>query len=50
MKLADTFGVHGIRTDVARLGSSLREALSANAPVLLEVVLPIMMPPFQIVR
>ena len=50
MKLADAFGVRGIRTDVAGLGPSLREALSANVPVLLEVVLPNMMPPFQIVR
>ena len=49
MKLADAFGVRGLRTDVAGLAASLREALSAGAPVLLEVVLPIMMPPFQIV-
>ena len=49
MKLADAFGVRGLRTDVAGLGASLREALSADVPVVLEVVLPNMMPPFQIV-
>ena len=49
MKLADAFDVRGLRTDVAGLGASLREALSAGAPVVLEVVLPNMMPPFQLV-
>ncbi len=47
LKLADAYGAVGIRTNPAGLGQSLGEALSANAPVLLEVEVPIMMPPFQ---
>ncbi|MCH7653014.1 MAG: thiamine pyrophosphate-binding protein, partial [Chloroflexi bacterium] len=50
MKLAEAFGVMGIRTDPDGLGPALRRALDANAPVLVEVDLPIMMPPFQIVQ
>ncbi len=50
VKLAESFGVVGMRTDVDGLGASLKEALSANSPVLLEVDVPVMMPPFQIVR
>ena len=49
MKLAEAFGVMGIRTDPDGLGLALRRALDANAPVLVEVDLPNMMPPFQIV-
>ncbi len=30
--------------------NTVREALSADSPVLLEVDVPVMMPPFQIVR
>ncbi len=50
MKLADAFGVKGIKTGPGRLGTSLREALDADAPILLEVEVPNMMPPFQIIR
>ncbi|GMQ74971.1 MAG: thiamine pyrophosphate-binding protein [Gammaproteobacteria bacterium] len=50
MKLADACGVAGIRTRPEELGASLREALSVDAPVLLEVEVPIMMPPFQVIR
>ncbi|MCH8109291.1 MAG: thiamine pyrophosphate-binding protein [Chloroflexi bacterium] len=50
VKLAESFGAVGMRTDVDGLGASLKEALAANAPVLLEVDVPVMMPPFQIVR
>lgn len=50
MKLADAFGVVGIRTDSAGFGDALGEALSANAPALLEVEVPVEMPPFQIVQ
>ena len=32
------------------IGDALRQAFEADAPVLLEVELPNMMPPFQIVR
>ena len=50
MKLAEAYGVVGIRTRPDELGASLREALATEAPVLLEVEVPIMMPPFQVVR
>lgn len=50
MKLADAYGVVGMRCNPETLGPALCEALSANAPVLLEVDVPIMMPPFQVVR
>jgi acetolactate synthase-1/2/3 large subunit len=50
VKLAGSFGAVGLRTEPAGLGSALREALAANVPVVLEVVIPNLMPPFQIVR
>ncbi|MDA1188854.1 MAG: thiamine pyrophosphate-dependent enzyme, partial [Chloroflexi bacterium] len=50
MKLAEAFGVMGIRTAPDGLGKALRKALDANAPVLIEVPLPNLMPPFQIVE
>ena len=49
MKLADSFGAVGIRTNSDGFGDALNEALKANAPVLLEVEVPVEMPPFQIV-
>ena len=49
LKLAESFGAVGMRTDPAGFGETLGKALAANAPVLLEVEVPIMMPPFQIV-
>lgn len=49
LKLAEAFGVRGMQADPARIGDALRDALAAEAPVLLEVELPNMMPPFQIV-
>ena len=49
LKLADAFGVRGMRADPARIGDALRDALASDAPALLEVELPNMMPPFQIV-
>ena len=49
LKLAEAFGVRGMQADPARIGEALRDALAADAPVLLEVELPNMMPPFQIV-
>ena len=49
MKLAEAFGAVGLRCDPAGFGGALKEALAANAPVLLEVEVPIMMPPFQVV-
>lgn len=50
MKLADAYGAVGMRCTPETLGATLSEALSTNAPVLLEVDVPIMMPPFQIVE
>ncbi|MCI0440023.1 MAG: thiamine pyrophosphate-dependent enzyme [Chloroflexi bacterium] len=48
--LAQSFGAVGMRTTPDGLGPGLREALRANKPVLLEVEVPNMMPPFQIVK
>ena len=50
VKLAEAFGVTGMRTTPEDLGPALREALRMDAPVVLEVIIPNMMPPFQIVR
>ena len=50
VKLAESFGAVGMRTGPDGLGASLKEALAADAPVVLEVVVPNMMPPFQVVR
>lgn len=47
--LARAFGAVGMRTAPSGLGPALRDALAADAPVLLEVELPNMMPPFQLV-
>ncbi|MBM3944926.1 MAG: thiamine pyrophosphate-binding protein, partial [SAR202 cluster bacterium] len=50
MKLAEAYGVRGVRTEPDGLGPALADALRANAPVLIEVPVPTMMPPFQLVR
>ncbi len=49
MKLAEAFGVVGLRTRPEGFTAALEEALSADAPVLLEVEIPVMVPPFQVV-
>lgn len=49
LKLAEAFGVRGMRAEPDGIGAALREALAADAPVLLEVELGNMMPPFQVV-
>ena len=49
VKLAEAFGAVGMRCDPAGLGTALEAALAEDAPVLLEVEVPIMMPPFQII-
>ncbi|HAL48132.1 MAG: thiamine pyrophosphate-binding protein [SAR202 cluster bacterium] len=49
VKLAESFGAVGMRTNPDGFGDALTKALDANAPVLLEVEVPNMMPPFQIV-
>lgn len=50
VKLAEAHGVRGESTDPDGLGPALRRALNTDAPALVEVKLPNMMPPFQIVR
>ena len=50
VRLAESFGAIGLRTEPEGFGELLQVALDANAPVLLEVTLPNMMPPFQIVE
>ncbi len=50
VKLAESFGAVGMRTEPDGLGPALQQALAANAPVLLEVEVPTMMPPFQVIR
>ncbi len=49
VQLAQSFGAVGMSTDPEGFGEMLEVALNADAPVLLEVVVPNMMPPFQIV-
>ena len=50
VQLAQSFGAVGMSTDPEGFGEMLEVALNADAPVLLEVVVPNMMPPFQIVE
>ena len=50
VQLAQSFGAVGMRTDPEGFGEMLEVALNSDAPVLLEVVVPNMMPPFQIVE
>ena len=50
LKVAEAFGVQGMKAAPDGIGDALQQAFAANAPVLLEVELPNMMPPFQIVR
>ena len=50
VKLAESFGAVGMRTDPDGLDASLEKALATETPAVLEVVVPNMMPPFQIVR
>ena len=49
VKLAESFGAVGLRTDPEGFAELLDVALNTDAPVLLEVELPNMMPPFQII-
>ncbi len=49
VQLAESFGAVGMRTEPEDLDTSLQEALAVNAPVVLEVMLPNLMPPFHIV-
>ncbi len=47
-RLAESFGVKGLKTDPERLGKILNEALEAKQPVVIEVPLPTLIAPFQI--
>lgn len=47
-KLAELFGVKGMKADPDQLGRALREALEARQPVVIEVPIPTLVPPFQI--
>jgi len=47
-KLAELFGVKGLKADPEKLGKVLNEALEAKQPVVIEVPLPTLIAPFQI--
>jgi len=49
VQLAESFGVIGLRTTPEKLGDSLRQALTAQQPVLVEIAVPNWMPPFHLV-
>jgi len=48
VKLAESFGVKGLKATPEQLGKVLREALGIRQPVVIEVPLPTMIAPFQI--
>jgi acetolactate synthase-1/2/3 large subunit len=50
VKLAEVFGVRGLRATPERLGKALREALDSKQPVVIEVPVPTMIAPFQIME
>ncbi|MCC6905934.1 MAG: thiamine pyrophosphate-binding protein [Anaerolineae bacterium] len=50
VRLAEAYGVRGMRTDQGGFHAALHEALQIGEPVVLEVTLPNMMPPFQLPR
>ncbi len=47
-RLAEAFGVKGLKATPEKLGPALREALGIRQPVVIEVPLPTMIAPFQI--
>ena len=47
-KLAELFGARGIKAEPERLGSILGEVLETKQPVVIEVPIPTLVPPFQI--
>jgi len=49
VQLAKSFGAVGMRTEPEGFDAALQEALATNAPVVLEVKMPNLMPPFHIV-
>lgn len=48
-KLAELFGAKGMKADPEHLSGALREALEARQPVVIEIPIPTLIPPFQIV-
>jgi acetolactate synthase-1/2/3 large subunit len=47
-KLGELFGAKGLKADPEHLGSALGEALETKQPVVIEVPIPTLIPPFQI--
>lgn len=47
-KVAEIFGARGIKTEVDQIGKALNEALGENRPVVIEVPISTLTPPFQI--
>jgi acetolactate synthase-1/2/3 large subunit len=50
VKMTEAFGAVGMRTDADGFGPALRKALDTEAPVVLDVSVPNMQPPFQVRR
>ncbi len=50
VKMTEAFGAVGMRTDADGFGLALRKALDTEAPVVLDVTVPNMPPPFQVRR
>ena len=50
VKMTEAFGAVGMRTDPDGFGPALRKALDTEAPVVLDVTVPNMPPPFQVRR
>jgi acetolactate synthase-1/2/3 large subunit len=48
VKLAEAFGAKGARANPEGLDRALREALDAKQPVVIEVPIPTLVPPFQL--
>jgi acetolactate synthase-1/2/3 large subunit len=48
-KLAGLFGAKGMRADPDHLSGALRVAMEAGQPVVIEIPIPTLIPPFQIV-
>ena len=47
-KLGELFGAKGLKAEPENLGRALGEALEAKQPVVIEVPIPTLIPPFQI--
>lgn len=47
-QVAEVFGAKGMRVETEQIGVALKEALEANRPVVIEVPIPTLPPPFQL--